>query len=147
MMTEAHTGASVWVIERGSYSDYGVLGVFSTEANARLIAARINKGGGEKATVSEWPLDPAIADLAAGRKKYSVRMEFDGSVLEPPVRRKDDLWGETYFSVWERSTATAYKGQGSHDVLQGMVWAKTPVHAVKIVNEQRLMRIASGEME
>ena len=36
---------SVWVIEKGSYSDYRVVGVYSTQERAKLVCEHINKDG------------------------------------------------------------------------------------------------------
>lgn len=55
---------TVWVIEQGSYSDYRVVGVFSSEANAKFIADAINVAESyDKATIAEWSLDPAVDEL------------------------------------------------------------------------------------
>lgn len=139
--------SSVWVIERGSYSDYKVVGVFTSKENADDMAAMINKAEthGEPATVAEWPLDPAIKELRAGFLPYHVWMLRDGTTER--CKRCDvsiyNIENETP-EIWRRSRAPAYKGQGIEDCISITVWAKDDKHAVKIVNEMRAQMIASN---
>ena len=66
---------SIWVIEKGSYSDYRVVGVYSTKEGAELVCARIN---GEEscalAVVSEWPLDPGVKAINQGWSPFVVNI-------------------------------------------------------------------------
>jgi hypothetical protein len=124
-----------WGVERGEYSDYRVVGVFSTEANARLVADALN--GGDRfyaATVREWPLDPMVAELNAGRRKFKVWMYRDGST--PAVDLED---------VDEEEKSVLVTTTVSGVMLYGLVWATDEKHAVKIVNERRVQLIASDE--
>lgn len=53
----------VWIVEQGEYSDYSVLGIFSTKENAELVAEDINKDTDryyDIASVRECTLDPGI---------------------------------------------------------------------------------------
>ena len=59
------TARTIWVIERGSYSDYRVLGVFSTKANAERVLAMIEPDD-DPPSITEWPLDPAVTELGCG---------------------------------------------------------------------------------
>lgn len=137
---------TICVVEKGSYSDYGVVGVFSSKENAELIANAINGDGDayEKATVAEWPLDPAVDELRQGLGIYFVQMQADGSV-EWCVRKEVseyDIRGEV--RMWRRSGAPAYRGQGLEDVLWVTAFAKDDKHAVKIANEHRTRMLADG---
>jgi hypothetical protein len=138
---------TIFVVEQGSYSDYGVVGVYTTKENADAIAAKINESDPyDEATVAEWPLDPGIDALRSGLDKFSVLMLRDGAVEE--VRKLDDGWtfdisGGAH--IWRRTQARAYKGRGIPDCLSATVWAKDEKHAVKIANERRAEMIASGE--
>jgi hypothetical protein len=131
---------TVWVIEDGEYSDYHVVGVFTSKENAERI--RQLAGG----TVAEWDMDPAIEELNAGLWPYSVRMAIDGTTER--VERQDGLSsydiGRTV-SLWERTKAPAYRDKpGTQDALMGIVWAESDQHAVKIVNEKRTAYLATG---
>jgi hypothetical protein len=138
----------VWVIERGEYSAYRVVGVFSSEKNARQICALVNESSyGRDAKVVEWPLDPGIEALNSGHRRFHVQMDADGEQLHPVTEAVEETALEEYCEVWERSTAPAYYGKGLRDVLTCCVWAADEQHAVKIVNERRLMMLASGELK
>lgn len=137
----------VWVIEQGSYSDYRVVGVYSTRKDAARIAKKMNASHPyEKATVSEWPLNPGVDALNQGLSRFFVLMLRDGSV---ETQREDDSgWksGElaSSFWIWERTKAPAYRGKGIPDALNATVWARDMEHAVKITNDTRLLMIAEG---
>ena len=141
---------NIWVIETGEYSDYRVVGVFSTKANAELVADKINgdQEYGDKATVSGWALDPGVAEINQGLKQYRVLMLRDGSV-EMCERQPHFSWYEIKSRswVWRRTQAQAYAGKGIPDVLEARVWAKTEKGAIKVANEQRTRTIAQGEWD
>jgi|SRR6185503_5465278 len=138
MMNEKQS--KVWVIEKGEYSDYSVVGVFSTEENARRVAELT--GG----SVAEWPLDPNIAEINQGLQVYLVHMLKDGSV-EQCKRLELNSYALTTIGVtmWRRSQAPAFRGQDKPDLMQATVWAKDEEHAIKITNEHRAEWIASGK--
>ena len=138
---------TIWVIEKGSYSDYRVVGVYSTKEGAELVCARINgEGSYEPATVAEWPLDPGVEAINQGLAPFTVWMLRDGTT-EKCVQYDDDF--EYTFNdsltIWRRSGAPAYRGQHVQDCLTGRVFAKDSIHAIKIVNERRVQMIANGE--
>lgn len=136
---------TVWVIEQGGYSDYRVIGVFTSKENAELVMAAIDSKWDEP-SIAEWPLDPAVNELQSGRARWFVLMKKNGDVEEA---RKDELSSWDLVddaSIWERSTAPAYQGTDKAvDVLQVRVWAKDEKHAIKIANERRTQMISSGE--
>lgn len=143
---------TVWVVERGSYSDYHVVGVFSSRENADRIADALNQPDedgikpSDEATVVEWPLDPAIGEMNAGLSQWLVWMLRDGTTekCEPIELSSCDLVGRV--AIWQRSKAPYYQRRGgAPDCLDATVWAKDAEHAVKIANEHRTRLIASGE--
>lgn len=138
---------TVWVIEAGSYSDYRVVGVFTSEKNAQLVADYCNRPGsyGDKATVAEWSLDPIVAELNAGRRQYNVCMLRDGTVERCNENEGGSYDLEGSVSIWQRTKAPAYAGKGVPDAMTATVWAKDSKHAVKIVNEHRAQWIAAGK--
>lgn len=133
---------TVWVVEEGEYSDYRVVGVFTSQANADLIASRV--GG----SVAEWPLDSAVAELNQGLKIFSVQMQKDGTVDRCNKQEFSACAVGSAGSVnmWRRSQARAY-GKDVADVMTASVWAKDEKHAIKIVNEHRAEFIASGKWD
>lgn len=132
---------AVWAIEQGEYSDYHVVGVFTSAVDAELVVDTI---GGDS-TIAEWPLNPAVADIRAGRKPFWVLMLRDGTVesVRPTEPNDHELAGRAW--IHRRSSAPAFQGTGLPDALQVTAWATDEQHAVKIANEKRLQMIASGE--
>lgn len=54
--------ATVFVVTKGEYSDYGILAIFSTRELAESFAGKENSREGYdpyKAEIAEWPLDDA----------------------------------------------------------------------------------------
>ena len=140
---------NVWVIEQGEYSDYRVVGVFSSAANAQRVAEAINasSAGGSPAEVAEWPLDPAVDALNAGHHRFMIWMRRDGTVERSDASEISgfEIGGDV--RIWRRSTAPAYRGRGLEDCLQAEVWAADIPHAIKIANDHRLRLIATGEWD
>lgn len=137
---------SVWIIEDGEYSDYRVVGIYSTRENAERVAAKMNEGRSrDLATVAERRLDPGIEALNEGLMSFRVLMLRDGTVESVEPRGEAWSWGdlEDEAYVWSRSKTPS----GRPDVLYATVWAKGEKHAVKIVNEKRAQVIASGEWD
>lgn len=133
-----------WVIEQGEYSDYRVVGVFTSKANAERVAATL-AGEFDKPTVSEWPLDPMVDELNAGLSRYFVLMLRDGTVER--CEKRELSWYEPADShhIWERTKVPAYKGKGVPDCLFAYLWAADEAHAIKIANEIRTRMVACGE--
>jgi len=130
---------TVWAVEQGEYSDYRVLGVFSTRENAERVATLMSCDWYE-ATVKEWPIDPGIDEMNAGYKQWTVTMDYDGTVEwcgEDPSPYDATL---AELTVWRRSKYV-------NDVIGGNIWAKDAKHAIKIVNEKRLQWIADGTLK
>lgn len=139
--------ASVWVIEEGEYSDYHIVGIFSTKEIAEEVLATLPSDHyyeSAKPVVVEWPLDPFIGNLRNGLKPYTVYMLQNGDVEkveeEPtdydidfpkpaPQREYLNTFGEIV--SWPAN-------------IYGTVLAKHEKHAIKIVNEARIQAIAGG---
>src|SRR6185369_4878292 len=125
---------SVWVVEQGSYSDYRVVGVFTSRKNAKLIADKLNVSeysGYDKATISKWTMNPAVDELRAGMDQWHVLMTANGDVEKMSRRSFSsyEISGKVF--LWERTKAEAYKGKGVPDALDCTVWARDEQHAIK----------------
>ena len=140
---------SIWVIEKGSYSDYRVVGVYSTKEGAELVCAKINgEESYELAVVSEWPLDPGMEAINQGLSPFVVHMLRDGTTEKIWMDESDfEYTLNDRPTIWRRSNASAYQGKNVPDCLVARVFAKDLQHAVKIANEYRTRMIASGEWE
>jgi hypothetical protein len=130
---------TVWVVEDGVYSDYRVVGVFSTKQHAELIQEKV--GG----SIAEWPLDPKVSELSQGYTVWRVEMLRDGTVERV---EQSEMTQYAVFSsepeIWRRSTAPFYRGKGVQDCLSGSVLARDAEHAIKIFNERRAQLIATN---
>jgi hypothetical protein len=137
----------VWVIEQGAYSNYRVVGVFSSKANADLVAKAVNGSDNyDEAKVSKWELDPAVSELNAGLSMFYVTMAKDGTTERAAAAGLVSYYISGEMSVWKRSEAPAYKGKNVQDAVNCTVWAKDGKHAVKIANEFRTQMIALGKL-
>ena len=138
---------SIWVIEKGSYSDYRVVGVYSTKEGAELVCAKINgEESYELAVVSEWPLDPGMEAINQGLSPFVVHMLRDGTTEKIWMDESDfEYTLNDRPTIWRRSSAPAYQGKNIPDCLTARVFAKDSQRAVKIANEHRTRMIASGE--
>ncbi len=138
---------TVWAIEQGSYSDYHVVGIYSTKEKADAVAAKLG-GGYDTPTVVEWPLDPAADEVCAGLEPWRVYMLYDGTVER--VERQEaasgyEILGST--DIHHRGTSNAPVWRGKQDCLFVACWATDVEHAVKIANEKRAQKIALGEFQ
>lgn len=136
----------MWVIEKGSYSDYRVVGIYTTKAKAERVAEAINVSGQnyDHATVAEWPLDPGFDAINQGRKPFSITMLRDGEVEAVNKCEVTSYNIGDEYSIWKRTEAPAYKGKGVPDALNATVWARNEKHAIKIAGERRAQMIATG---
>lgn len=129
---------TVWAVETGEYSAYRVVGLFSSEENAQLMADKMNeKVGrryGEVATVNEWPIDPAIGELNQGRSRWFVRMGKDGVVQNHG--QDVDMYSLEEDFVVDVNYGGAF--------VAAHVWATDAKHAIKMVNEKRIQALALG---
>ncbi len=140
---------TVFVIKQGSYSDYHVVGVFSTKEKAQLVFDALKNGDDyDKPEMVEWPIDPAVDELSAGLKPFYVQMNFDGSTERLEPRNLSSYELGMAVTIWERTKALAYAyAPDIRDILTATVFAKDEQHAVKIVNEHRTRLIAEGKFK
>ena len=133
--------STIWVIEDGDYSDYHVVGVFTSRRAAETVRDMIGVG-----TIAEWPLDPAVNEINQGMTVFSVKMLRDGTTeqVEKTVLRPYSVMSEPPH-IWRRSKALFYAGKNVPDCLCHTVLAEDEKHAIKIVNERRLQMIAMGQ--
>ncbi len=132
----------IWVIEQGEYSDYRVVGVYSTRENAEAAQAWLKVGHEDEGytyytpEIVEWELDPGLDEINSGRKPWFCRMCYDGSVYDcQPTERSFDTEPP---QLIEPSFNRA-------EFLVATVWATDREHAIKIVNEIRVQMIANNE--
>ena len=128
---------TVWVVERGEYSDYCVVGVFSSKEKAEAACAITGE------TVAEWPIDPYCEEWIQGRKPYYLHMGRDGTASHISIN--DSLSGGSEHPPRIYGKMTYADGTPNPSKMVGIFWATDEQHAVKIANEHRIRAIANGE--
>lgn len=141
---------TVYLVSSGSYSDYGVGPVFSTEALAQEYIDKWVKVGNNEYGIEERELDPEHElniPLQKGWFYFHVQMFKNGD----STAEKTTPYGEYRENENERTTLNnhyiAGKGYTNEVSLSGGVWAPDENGAAKIVNERRTQLIASGEWD
>ena len=129
--------SSIFVIEQGSYSDYHVVGVYSSKQNAEKAILHIESNY-DKPSIAEWPLDPNVEQINQGLMLWMVRMAKDGASSNAE-RQKSSY-----------SIGTTSKYQFPHFDARGRlmaeIWAESSEAAIKIMSERRRQAIAEGKL-
>jgi hypothetical protein len=143
----------VWILGRGQYSDYGIIGMFSSKEKAYAVYET-----GKDENNYDHFIEPFSMELDAlpippqGTKWFEVCMWKDGtSFIEPAA--PSDMQPSTWFDEsYERNPNPASYFRIYHDKiregereLQVTLLAKDEQHAVKIVNERRVQFIAANK--
>lgn len=75
--------AKIYVLTQGSYSDYQILGVFTSRDKALefcpALESGLNEDSGEKPVLEEWDLDPERPEEFM-QETWHVYLNFDGQV-------------------------------------------------------------------
>jgi hypothetical protein len=134
---------AVYLVSRGSYSDYRVVAVFSSRKRAQdfidLVADE------EWNEIEKYELDPPTVDLVRkGYRYFQVEMLRDGSVLEVSAVPLTAYAIEDCPSTEKVSDFYFIPGSDG-EALAALVWAKDERHAVKIVNDKRAQMIATNK--
>ena len=123
----------LYMLTRGSYSDYRVFGIFSSRENAELYQRHVDKL--DPVPYSEWndieemQLDAGIAPLQAGLSYYCVCIhKLTGNIVS--VDTADDTDISNYDREHEFGNLHFYMG------------ARNEEHAVKIAADRRRQILA-----
>lgn len=120
---------TVWLVTRGEYSDYSVVGIFSSKENALKYSKHIPDVHGPV----EVEVDGLLPELNTTRY-WIIDMERDGTVIEAYSRPVDYKYITCDFDV--------YLGSGSRPKYNWIGKADSREHAIKICNEKRIQHIA-----
>jgi len=134
----------IYVVTAGDYSDYRIIGVFTTEELAEELISKYKNDDsyGNGMRIEEWPLDLDGFNIK-GMKRYRVHMLHNGNVQE--VKEKD--WDTQDLHLPARITPNYSLDHESNKYVKTvsiMCWARDEEHAIKIANEQRSMAIAEN---
>lgn len=117
---------NVYIVTSGNYSDYHIVAAYSTEERALAHAKLVDDGGVEVCEIDRFN------EIPLGLEPWKISMDREGRIW---YARRTDL-----------SNKSEFNGQITHNgYFQIAVWAKDKEHAIKIVNEKRIRRIAEGE--
>ena len=105
-----------WIIEQGCYSDYRVVGIFTTKENAEQALAFLLSDGNNyhynEPEIVERCLDPCIQGLNEGLTQFGVRITKDGTAVTVThaIDAEDFHWTiGSYYNIWARNEAHAIK--------------------------------------
>ena len=138
---------AIYLVTSGCYSDYCVVGAYSTRELAEKYIATM-KGSAPWSDfneIEEHELDEAKTELERGLIPYDVEMNRDGSVASCKCADTTRKYGENG-EPWElRGTWTVDYHATGRFLLVSFVWAESEEHAVKVTNERRAMLIATNQ--
>lgn len=125
-----------WMVTQGEYSAYHVVGVFSSEDNAKKACEFVRgddecSWSGPAPEVSEIVLDPCVAELNAGLMRYEV--EF-----------RQGLYQGAAVRIFTDRSLTAASDSSSPYGHYYVVWAREEDHALKIAAERHAAKLCVG---
>lgn len=121
----------IYVITEGWYSDYHIVGAFSTRENAQTFLDHFPSVL-KDASIEEWELDPGLEQIHRNLNLYWLFMDRDGNTrVNSPTSTKESMW-------W-----TGFLKNGL-PLLGAEIWARDEVHAIKILNERRAAILAAN---
>ena len=126
---------TIWLVSQGEYSDYRIVGAFSTEARAQKFADHVNADDQyANAGVEEMPIDVPDAQWYC----TSIIMDDKGRLADAP---------RTYFSVYPSVSTHAWwvnsRGLGDTVLLLVQVPTQDTQRAIKRANEIRSQVLAT----
>ena len=130
----------VYVVTQGEYSDYHIVGIYD-DAD---LAARLIEGMKDRfyhVELKTFTLNPGADSLRQGLIPFHVVMKRNGN--EATASPDKDF--KPYFKLGESEAYARREGRDPsryHDV-NALCWARDEQHAIKIINEKRLMALAS----
>lgn len=123
---------TIYLVTTGDYSDYHVLGAYSTKTKAERAQDLY-----QAYDIEEYELDD-MPDAPPGLVYWRVEMDRDGNTQH--IMRQSAP-GEPPVMDWR----PGFGKIGAQPYVAFSVWAKDEAHAIKIANERRTRLIADGE--
>lgn len=133
----------VYLVSSGEYSDYGIIGCFSSRENAMTFIDKLKKISKKRlekrkeegyteeneARIEEHSLDEFIPEFRKGFNPYQVSMKKNGDCSVEPSDGLPVI-GRIFYSI------------PFPDIMEAYVMAADEKHAAKIANEYRTRIIA-----
>lgn len=131
------TGTTAYIVTRGEYSDYHIVGVFSARDAAQSFIERITDRY-DNPQIEEYILDAILPP--AGMDLWDIVMKRDGASVSAVIN------GDCF--SWERGAIelvrlNRFDGEPHLEILV-QCFARDKEHAIKIANEKRAQIIAEG---
>ena len=122
----------VYVVTEGTYSDYHICGIFTTQENAEeYISVFFKDDRWSEYRIEEHDLNPYMAKFEEGLKPYFVRIDKEGKIDKVETTRfTDDQTHKVRFSSF-------------NEYMIVYCWARDPEHAIKIAGERRTRVLAA----
>lgn len=125
----------IYILTAGSYSDYHIVGAFSTKEKAQEVIESFNRSSGRRGDfndIEELVIDELSENVSDGRSLCFIRIDRDGNTSD------FGFPGHTY-SLNEK------QGLDTRGNLYVYCFARDKEHAIKIANERRVQMIANNE--
>lgn len=123
--------AKVYGLSAGSYSDYSIVGVFSS-AEKREAFKKEFPITWDSYCDEDWTLDEGITEIEAGLSPYDVTMDKELNVKR--VTKRD--------SPADRSVRV-YDYPQTGPLAHGQLWARDEAHAIKIMSDRVAQLVAT----
>lgn len=124
----------LYLVSTGSYSDYTVLGIYSSKELANEAIIRFNAGS----EAQEFTLD-AMPERPPGKLYYHLDMFFNGDVRFIALSSMEDALMTTTYYI------QPYTVEGKK-LIAFKIWADDEKHAIKSANEIRTQLIAENKL-
>lgn len=135
------SGDKLFAVSKGSYSDYCVVGIFTTRKKAqKFMDAFDEKVDGfswsEYNEIEEYVLDIAMSEIERGLRVYEVKFDVDGNVQR----------AEVDISTYEIETLPSVNLHEFNGWVYCRMWARDKKHAIKIASDMRRMELAKPKV-
>ncbi len=117
---------SIFIATEGEYSDYHIIGVFSTRELAE-------KSG---CAYEEWRIDSGRIEHESGLKPFEVIISKNGDIIKVVSLEFSGI------DPIDEDTFNDFMGETPPYNLSTYMWAKDEKHAIKIASERRAKYIA-----
>lgn len=134
----------VYIVTEGWYSDYHIVAAFSSPEKADEF---IEVFPGDGREIERYELDTNVASMARqGAYPWYISMYRDGTIADVRLSEHHDSYAVYHgLSVSYTNGIQDQVRSGRIDSLNGIVYAHSEPHAIKIANDHRAMLIATGQ--
>jgi hypothetical protein len=129
----------VYAATSGSYSDYGIVAIFSTKEAAQLFMERHPNQWNDWNDIEEYDLDPGVLQMRKGYSHWMVQMEEDGSTISAEASGRYNLEAAPDKALRAESAGRRARWFNWYG------WAKDQQHALKIANEHRIKLLITAD--